>query len=637
MSTATFLASFTVAYILAMIALSWWAGKKFVGNEGEFMLGGRQFNSFLSTIGNSSILISGGFVPAIVLFGYLYGVGGAWYYVGWGVGMLVTMLLWAGFWRSSGAYTPTEWFEYRYGRGGRLAISFIILVAILAIIGWQFLGSGATMAGALGISTTQSIVFIGIAVIIYVMLGGVWSATLTDLVQFSWVVLTVFVAIPVYLFLTYGAPDAAALPEGFTSLPFGSVPILQLTLPSVMTFVILNLSLTNQAPYWTRAASALNRRTVMIAWGLSFLIAIATGISGSLIGIYARTLAPNLEDPSLALGSVLDLLPVWLAALALAGLLAATMSTVDIYLVSGVNQLIRDVAQYLLGMSDSQQLLRWAKWATVIYGALAVLFAATWTSGLAVLFGFGTAIGAPLFVFFLDSWLLKIGNGPGAIASAVASLLTVLIWDRLTNLSESVHALWIVFPVSFIVLVVVSLIFRGRTGVSEESSWTGELSSFQKKAIGSVAKGYSSAADIVDYCNARELGMQLPAILGEMDQLVEQGYLRRRGERMTSQLYFDLTPEGRDVLSDVIGSKENESLQTYGLGLDAKTILDAARQDPGITSLALAQAAGISLEAVGPVINHLESKRLVRIHGLITPRVSPTQNADAAVTESVKV
>jgi SSS family solute:Na+ symporter len=621
------LGGFTVAYIIAMTALSWWAGKRFVENEGEFMLGGRQFNSLLTVVGLVSILVSGGYLPAIVLYGYLFGVGGMWFYLSWGLAILVTGLTWAGFWRASGAYTPSEWFEYRYGRAGRLAIALVILLAVLAIIGWQFVGSGAAVAGALGISENLAIVGIGAAVIFYVVLGGIWAATLTDLVQFSWVLVVNFVAIPVYLLIQYGLPDRATLPDGFYSVPFGAMPVLQLILPSVFTFILLNLSIANQAPYFARAASTISRRTVYIAWTMAFGIALVTGIAGSLTGIWARSLVPDLDNPELAFGTLLGYLPLPLTALALAGLMAATMSTVDIYLVSGVNQLIRDVAQLLLGMRDSQQLLRYARWVTIVYGALTVIFAVWWTEGLTVLFGFGTAIGAPLLVFFLDSWLLRVGNGPGALASVVASLLTILVWEFLTDLSTVVHTLWVVFPVSFITLVVVSLLFRTRAQPVESSPEARELSRVQKEVLEAVAKGYQSAADIVDFCGTREAAIQLTPLLRDVDYLIERGYLRRQGERLTKQLYFDITPEGKRLLeeeaADVVDVEEIQATQTRDLSREASAVLEAVKEEPGATTVEVAHRSGLSLEMVTPTVNVLKNKGLVRIHGFITPRVSP--------------
>jgi len=258
---------------------------------------------------------------------------------------------------------------------------------------------------------------------------------------------------------------------------------------------------------------------------------------------------------------------------------------------------------------------------------LTVAFAVWWTEGLSALFGFGTAIGAPLFVFFLDSWLLKVGNGPGALASVVASLLTVLVWELLTDLSTVVHTLWVVFPVSFITLVLVSLLFRMRAQPVESSPEARELSRVQKEVLEAVAKGYQSAADIVDFCGVREAAIQLTPLLHDIDYLIEQGYLRRQGERLTKQLYFDITPEGNRILEeeavDVVDVEEIQDAQTRDLSREASAVLEAVREKPGATTVEVAHRSGLSLEMVAPTVNVLKHKGLVRIHGLITPRVSP--------------
>jgi len=422
MQGSTIIMTITVLYILAMVALSYYVGKRMTNNEMEFMVGGKEFTPLMTAVGNSSILISGGYLPGIVMYGYMFGMGGMWFYLGWGTGALVALLFWAGFWRTSGAVTPTEWFEYRYGKGGRMAITVVILLASMAIIGWQYVGCGAIIAGALGISAKTAILLVGVVVTLYVMLGGIWAATITDLIQFSWVALFTFIILPIYLIATYGMPDAAALPANFLSVPFGTMPVIQFTVPSVLTFILMHQSLLNQSPYWTRAAGTRDVATVKKGWIWTVIIAYVTGVIGAFVGVYVKQLIPGLEDPSLALGSLMNIIPVGLAACLMAGLMAATMSTCDIYLVSGVNQLVRDVAQYWLKIRDTSKLLLWAKWGTVIYGLIAVIFAIGWQQGLSLLFAFGTAIGAPLFIFYVDSWWMKIGNSKGAIASVIVAL-----------------------------------------------------------------------------------------------------------------------------------------------------------------------------------------------------------------------
>ena len=48
------------------------------------MVGGREFTAFMTAIGNGSILISGGYLPSIIMYGYMFGMGGMWFYLGWG-------------------------------------------------------------------------------------------------------------------------------------------------------------------------------------------------------------------------------------------------------------------------------------------------------------------------------------------------------------------------------------------------------------------------------------------------------------------------------------------------------------------------------------------------------------------------
>ena len=124
------------------------------------------------------------------------------------------------------------------------------------------------------------------------------------------------------------------------------------------------------------------------------------------------------------------------------------------------NKLVRDVAQYFLKIRDTKKLLQWAKWGTIIYGMASVAFAIFWKGGLSYLFAFGTGVGAPLFVYYLDSWLLRVGNQAGAISSVAVSMGIVLYWDILTKNSAQVNSLWLIFPASFITLVVVSLLTK---------------------------------------------------------------------------------------------------------------------------------------------------------------------------------
>ena len=609
MAGSSWMIGVTIVYILAMVILSWWVGKKTTSNETEFMIGGREFTPLMTAFGNGSILISGGYLPGIVMYGYMFGVGGMWFYLGWGTGALVALLLWAGFWRTSGAMTPTEWFEYRYGRGGRLAITIVILLASLAILGWQYVGSGGILAGALGISTPVAIAIVGIVVTLYVALGGIWAATVTDLIQFSWVIIVVFIALPLYLLVTYGMPDAAQLPANFTSWPFGTLPVVKFIVPSVLTFLLMHQSLLNQSPYWARSAGTRSLKVVQKGWIWTVIIAYSTGIVGAYIGMWTRQLIPNLESANLALGSLLNMVPVPLAALVMAGIMAATMSTSDIYLVSGVNQLVRDIAQYFLKIKDSGKLLSIAKWGTVIYGLLAVIFAIVWTRGLSLLFAFGTGIGAPLFIFYLDSWWMKIGNGKGAVASVLAALGTVLYWEILTDNYTRVHTLWLVFPITFITLVVVSLLTKEKDTVKAipEGSSPSQLGI---ELLVAIKKGYNNTAAMTNILASysQDKDLQAAHIHHELDVLEKSGLVTREKYRGIKQLFFKLTDKGEKEALKHIAEKDAQLLAKDNIDSRMLEFMHNLKSGPvGLNQMAVKQRTPIiELGAVAERLNELE-------------------------------
>lgn len=613
MAGSSWMITVTVLYIIAMVILSWYVGKKMTNNETEFMIGGREFTPFMTAVGNSSILISGGYLPGIVMYGYMFGMGGMWFYLGWGTGALVALLCWAGFWRTSGAITPTEWFEYRYGKGGRMAITIVVLLATLAIMGWQYVGSGGVIAGALGVSPQIAMLIVGVVVTLYVALGGIWAATITDVVQFSWVALASFIILPIYLVATYGMPDAALLPANFLNVPFGSIPVIEFVVPSVLTFLLMHQSLLNQAPYWARSAGTRNLDVVKKGWAWTVVIAYTFGVIGAFVGVYVRQLLPDIQ-PSLALGELLNIVPIPLAAIIMAGIMAATMSTCDIYLVSSVNQLVRDIAQNLLKIRDTARLLLWAKWGTIIFGLSAVVFAIAWQRGLGLLFAFGTAVGAPLFIFYLDSWLLKVGNGKGAVTAVVASLGTVLYWEILTNNYQNIHTLWLVFPIALVTLVVVSLLTKED---EVQAIPDGELpSELGINILIAMRKGYTNAASIIDrlgrYCMENDL--QAAAIHKEFDVLEKSGLIERESQRLIKQLYFSITPKGEKMIADKLSQEDAKLLSSQNIDSVELRVLQRLKSGPAVLNK-LADELQIYTIELNAIVNRLDDVKLVKLGG----------------------
>lgn len=327
----------------------------------------------------------------------------------------------------------------------------------------------------------------------------------------------------------------------FLSLPFGTLPVIKFVAPSVITFLMMHQSLLNQSSVLGPGGGYSQSKELQARLDVDCDHRLLYRCCRSFYRLLCRQLLPGLTDSSQAFGALMNILPIPLAACIMAGLMAATMSTCDIYLVSGVNQLVRDVAQYFLKIRDTKKLLQWAKWGTIIYGMASVFFAIFWSGGLSYLFAFGTGVGAPLFVYYLDSWLLRVGNQKGAIASVAVSMAIVLYWDILTTNSQQMNSLWLIFPASFLTLVIVSFLTKKDTVVPvDEKTGPNEA---QMEILKTIKRGYSNAGAIITsmtrFCNEHQL--QAGHIHNALDSLEKSGYVKRKGQRLIAQLYFSLT------------------------------------------------------------------------------------------------
>lgn len=635
MTTSQIIIIFTIVYCVAMVILSYVVGKATTKDETEFMVGGREFNWFLTAVGNGSILISGGYLPSIIMYGYMYGMGGMWYYIGWGSGALIALLTWAGFWRTSGALTPTEWFEYRYGKGGRIAITFVILLAAVASLAWQYLGCGDTMGAVLGISPKLAMVIVGAVVTLYVVFGGIWAATATDLFQFSWVFIIQFIILPIYLIAKYGMLDASALPAGFLSIPFGSIPIGKLVVPSVATFLMMHQSLLNQAQYWARAAGTRSLKDLKTGWTLTVIIAFFTGIVGAFTGCYVRLILGDTIQASAAFGSLMNVLPPILAACTMAGLMAATMSTCDIVLVSSVNQLVRDIAQYFLKIKDSKVLLNWAKWGTIIYSAITIVFALVWESGISMMFAFGNGISAPLFIYYLDSWLLRVGNRKGCIASVVVSMSIVVYWEFIGRHSATINTLWLVFPAAFVTLLVVSLLTKNDPVMPISKSGPDE---FQIEILKAIRRGYRNTGAIIarmtDYSN--ENHKQAGDVHKALDSLEMSGYVCRKGRRLNAQLYFSLSAKGEQIADAYLSEQEKALVNNLQLDAQALRFMQWIATE-NATFSKLSGDHQIYMLELSAIAEQLAEMKLVKVYGLTRLRAKLTDKGRSVLAQAQKV
>ena len=152
-----------------------------------------------------------------------------------------------------------------------------------------------------------------------------------------------------------------------------------------------------------------------------------------LLGMAGRVALPPPASPDLVLPTVLQLLlPTWLGALALAAVFSTEVDTSDAILFMISTSMSKDIyKRHLRPQASDAELLRVARVAAVVGGALGVILSIYLSAIVQAMTVFYSLLGVSLFVPVLGGLLSRRAGSAealGAIAAGVGTLLVVRFW-----------------------------------------------------------------------------------------------------------------------------------------------------------------------------------------------------------------
>lgn len=351
-------------YFLSVIGLGFFYRKRASQSLESYFLGGKRLPWLALAMSGSvsNFDITGTMWIVSILF--VLGMKSMWHHWMWGFLMGAFFLSYMGKWvRRSKVLTAAEWMKTRFGddSAGRLARTAYALMAVLTLasfVGYAFQGIGKFASVYIPLEPNVLAVLIILVTTIYVLLGGLFSVVVTDVIQT--VVLTagsLIIAFIAWLKLT---PESLSkIPDGFTSL---RVP---LRLPElsgtdnaqfeffgalVIVWIVKGLLMNAGGPAqmydFQRFLASRNERDaakIGAAWSV-FLIVRWALVMG--IVLLALTGVTGVTDSEKIMPLVLkDFLPVGVRGIVVAGLLAAFMSTFSSTVNSGASFIVRDLWQ----------------------------------------------------------------------------------------------------------------------------------------------------------------------------------------------------------------------------------------------------------------------------------------------------
>ncbi|MFD9029755.1 sodium:solute symporter [Streptomyces sp. NPDC059567] len=430
-----------VLYLAGMLAMGWW-GMRRAKSKSEFLVAGRRLGPWMYSGTMAAIVLGGASTIGGVGLGYKYGLSGAWMVFTIGLGLLALSVFFSARIARLKVYTVSEMLDLRYG-GKAGVISGVVMWAYTLMLAVTSTIAYATIFDVLfDMPRTVAIVLGGAIVVAYSTLGGMWSITLTDMVQF--VVKTIGVLI---LLLPIAVIKAGGFAEMKAQLPTEYFAPLGIGGETIFTYVLIyTFGMLIGQDIWQRVFTA---RTDKVAkWGgtVAGTYCLVYALAGAVIGTAAKVLYPNLPSADDAFATIVkDELPMGVRGLVLAAALAAVMSTSSGALIACATVANNDIWSRLRGLTtgggDDHDEVKGNRLFILLMGIATICIAIALNDVVqALTVAYNLLVGG-LLVPILGGLLWRRGTVQGALAAVTVGGLSVigLMWTYGILANEPVY------------------------------------------------------------------------------------------------------------------------------------------------------------------------------------------------------
>ena len=501
-----------IGYMLVVIGIGLYFAKRAQANSENYFLGGRSLGPWVAAMSAEASDMSGWLLMGLPGVAYWCGLAdAAWTAIGLALGTYVNWLIVAKRLRRYSAVagdsiTIPDFLSNRFHEKKKVILgisALFILVFFTVYAASCFVTCGKLFSTLFGTSYQSMMIAGAVFVLVYTFIGGFLAESASDFMQAVVMVialLTILILgtnaagglgnvienaaqIPGYLSLTAQATpvtDAAGVQQAAGGVPlfgeagsYGFLTIISTLSWGLGYFGVPQVLLRFMA---IRKEGELKQsRRIATIW---CVISLAAAV---IIGIIGRSLYPVEETLATASGAenvfvVMSqaLLPAVLAGIIMAGILAATISSSDSYLLIAASAVSKNLYEGILkkNQADDKKVMNLSRIMLFLIAVVGMIIA--WDED-SVIFnivsfawaGFGATFG-PVMLFSLF-W--KRINRPGAIAGMLSGGVMVFVWNLLLKPMGGIFGIYELFPafvISCIVIVVVSLATEAPSGEIEK-------------------------------------------------------------------------------------------------------------------------------------------------------------------------
>ena len=461
-------------YFAVMIGAGYW-GLRRARSADDFLVAGRRLGPFMYIGCMAAVVLGGASTIGGVALGYDYGISGMWLVFWIGMGVIALGILMSSRLSRLGVYTVSEMLENRYGAASRLISAIIIAAYALMIAVTSTIAIGTVFNVVLPLSSSVAILVAGGLVVVYSVAGGMWSITLTDIIQFCIMTLGIF-----FLLLPFSIFAAGGLSGMQEALPASYFDITAIGWQTIFTyFLLFFFGLMIGQDIWQRVFTA--RSPEIARWGsvAAGVYCLLYALAGALVGIAARVILPGIQSDNAFARITTEALPAGISGLVLAAALAAVMSTASAGLLASSTILANDVYAGFIARDDHNKVLV-NRVTTLLVGIVVLVISLIVSDVVGALTVAYDLLSGALFVPIVGALFWRRATAAGALASMAAGSVVVVIFMAVDGLFANTPIIWGMLA-SLVAFVVVSLLTPKPT---EE-----RMRTWEQRLTGSGAEG----------------------------------------------------------------------------------------------------------------------------------------------------
>lgn len=490
-----------VCYMAVVIGIGIYFAKRSNQSSEDYFLGGRSLGPWVTAMSAEASDMSGWLLMGLPGVAYWCGLSdAAWTSIGLALGTYINWLLVAKRLRrysavAGDAITLPDFFSNRFHEKKKVIMTLsalFILIFFTVYASSCFVTCGKLFSTLFGASYQSMMIAGAVFVVIYTFLGGFLAESASDFMQ---AVVMIFALTVILITGTLAAGGLQAVVDNAKNIP-GFFTFFGIASPSVDANGIQQVA--NGAPVFGEAGSY-GFLTIIstLSWGLGYFgmpqvllrfmairktdelvrarriatVWVVISLTAAvLIGLMGRAMFPVHETLNTASGAenvfiVLSrhLLPPLLAGLVMAGILAATISSSDSYLLIAASAVSLNIFKGILKKDASdKQVMTMSRVILLLIAVVGVVIAMDENSVIFTIVSFAWAgFGAVFGPIMLFSLFWKRTTQAGAVAGMVTGGVVVFLWKLVLKPLGGVFGIYELFPafvLSCLVILVVSLL-----------------------------------------------------------------------------------------------------------------------------------------------------------------------------------